>query len=110
MNQPETRAVRPGRRRPGAREQTGPERSVRYRHLSNPFEPARVFSDDHVAAIHETALEILETKGMRVLSAPARRRYVEGGAQADESTMMVTIDRGLVAKCLATTPSVVPLH
>jgi trimethylamine---corrinoid protein Co-methyltransferase len=112
MTQMENRAVqRPGRRRPGSRDLSPlPERSIRYRHLTNPFEPARVFSDDQVAALHEAALEILETKGMRVLSAPARRRYVAGGAQADESTQMVTIDRGLVAKCLASAPSSVPLY
>jgi trimethylamine--corrinoid protein Co-methyltransferase len=112
MTQTETRAAqRPGRRRPGAREPgAGPERSIRYRHLTNPFEPARVFSDDQVAALHEAALEILETKGMKVLSPAARRRYVEGGARADESTLMVTIERGLVAKCLASAPSSVPIY
>jgi trimethylamine--corrinoid protein Co-methyltransferase len=100
------------RRRPGraAAPEAAPDRSRSYRHLTNPFEPLKVFSDDEVASIHEAALLVLEENGMRVLSEPARRRYEAGGAQVDESTMMVRFDRGLVAESLATTPRDVTLH
>jgi trimethylamine--corrinoid protein Co-methyltransferase len=70
----------------------------------------RVFSDDQVEAIHQAALGLLETQGMKVLSADARRVYAGGGAQVDEATQMVRLDRGLVLQSLATTPHAVELH
>lgn len=108
MNHPETG----GTRRPGRRRAAAPVggaapvgRSRAYRHIVNPFEPLRIYSDDQVCAIHDAALRLLETQGMKVLSAPARRRYAAGGAGVDESTQVVRIDRALVAAALATAPS-----
>jgi trimethylamine--corrinoid protein Co-methyltransferase len=103
-------ARRTGRRRPPTAQQVAAagaanDRSRTYRHLSNPFEPPRIYSDDQVAAIHEASLRVLETQGMRVLSAAARQRYAQYGGQVDEATQVVRLDRGLVAKALATTPS-----
>jgi trimethylamine--corrinoid protein Co-methyltransferase len=99
MSDLEARAARRGRRRPGAPESlaAAPDRSLGYRHLENPFEPLRVFSDDQIQAIHGAALDILETQGMKVLSADGRARYAAGGGQVDEDSMMVRLDRGLVA-------------
>jgi len=70
-------ADRRPRRRPPSAAAAAPvvDRSRSYRHLTNPFEPLRVFSDDQVAAIHEAALQILETQGMRVLLPEAREVY-----------------------------------
>jgi trimethylamine---corrinoid protein Co-methyltransferase len=113
MRQPEETVGRRSRRRPGTGEAASHaafDRTRTYRHLRNPFDPIRVFSDDQVAAIHEAALTILETQGMRVLSADARARYGSAGAQVDESTQMVRIDRGLTGASLATTPHDVTLH
>jgi trimethylamine---corrinoid protein Co-methyltransferase len=112
MNESAERAARRGRRRPGAAEPAAaaPERSLSYRKLQNPFEPLRVFSDDQVEAIHEAALGVLETQGMKVLSAPARARYAVGGATVDDDSMMVRIDRGLVMQSLASTPRTLELH
>ena len=111
MNERGDQAVRRGRRRPGGADSPPPiDRSLSYRHLQNPFEPLRVFSDDQVAALHEAALGLLENQGMRVLSADARQRYAVGGAEVDESAMMVRFDRGLVAKSLASTPHSVELQ
>jgi trimethylamine--corrinoid protein Co-methyltransferase len=100
------------RRRPGPAENTHAifDRTRSYRHLRNPFEPMKVFSDDQVAAIHEAALEILETQGMKVLSADARRLYEKAGAAVDESTSIVRLDRALVAASLATAPHDITLH
>jgi trimethylamine--corrinoid protein Co-methyltransferase len=86
------------------------DRTLPYRHLRNPFTPMKVFSDDQVAAIHEAALSMLETQGMKVLSPDARLRYAKAGASVDEPAQMVRLDRGLVAAALATTPSDVTLH
>jgi|KBSMisStaDraftv2_1062788.scaffolds.fasta_scaffold70516_2 trimethylamine--corrinoid protein Co-methyltransferase len=112
MSDHEVRSARRGRRRPGAPEAAAPapDRTLKYRHLENPFEPLRVFSDDQIAAIHQGALEILEIQGMKVLAADGRARYAAGGAQVDEDSMMVRIDRGLVAQALSTTPRTLTLH
>ncbi len=105
-------ADRRPRRRPPSAAAAAPvvDRSRSYRHLTNPFEPLRVFSDDQVAAIHEAALQILETQGMRVLPPEAREVYRRGGAMVDESTLTVRLDRGLVAQSLASTPRELVLH
>src|SRR4051812_20418346 len=112
MSDLEARAARRGRRRPGAPEaqSAAPERSLGYRHLENPFEPLRVFSDDQIEALHRAALDILETQGMKVLSADGRARYAAGGAQVDEDSMLVRIDRGLVAESLKHAPHAITLH
>jgi trimethylamine--corrinoid protein Co-methyltransferase len=100
-----------GRRRPAAAAAAPlPERSRAYRRLENPFVPPRIYSDDQVAAIHVAALTLLENQGMKVLSAIGRKRYAEAGASVDESTQVVRIDRGMVAKALATTPSEFTFH
>ncbi len=112
MSERGDRVERKGRRRPAGAASLEPaiDRTRSYRHLTNPFEPLKVFSDDHVAAIHDAAQVILETQGMRVLLPEARRRYSQGGALVDESTSMVRIDRGLVAAALASAPREITLH
>ena len=84
-------------------------RASRYRNLKNPFVPTRVFSDDQVESLHQMALGILENQGMRVLSPRGRAAFAAGGALVDETTHMVRLDRGLVAKALATVPAEVNL-
>jgi trimethylamine--corrinoid protein Co-methyltransferase len=84
-------------------------RSTRYRNLTNPFEPTRIFSEDQVESLHQTALGMLETQGMRVLSPRGRAAFAAAGAQVDESSHMVHLDRGLVAKALTTVPAEVNL-
>ncbi len=100
------------RRRPAAAENAHAvfDRTRAYRHLRNPFTPMKVFSDDQVEAIHQSALAMLENQGMKVLSEDARRLYAAAGATVDEATMIVRIDRGLVAASLATAPSDITLH
>ena len=96
-----------GRRRPAATPSAAPvpARSRAYRTIVNPYENPRIYSDDQVAAIHVAALSLLESQGMKVLSPIARKRYAQAGATVDEDTQVVRIERGLVAKALATTPS-----
>ena len=108
----EEQATRRSRRRPGvaAPSDAGVGRAHAYRHLTNPFEPLRVFSDDAVVALHEAALSILENQGMRVLSVEGRQHYAAGGAQVDEATQMVRFDRGLVAMAMASAPREITLH
>ena len=107
----------PSQARPRAsrRRGTGSARSAqrqpvaRYRRLTNPFEPLRIFSEDAVAYIHESALSILENEGMRVLLPEARDRFAAAGASVDDSTSIVRIDRGLVAQTLSSAPSLIEM-
>jgi trimethylamine--corrinoid protein Co-methyltransferase len=112
MNQPVEQPGRRNRRRPTGTEVSHAvfDRTRSYRHLRNPFEPMKVFSDDQVAAIHDAALVMLETQGMKVLSVDARKWYRGAGAEVDEPTQIVRMDRGLVGKSLATAPREITLH
>src|ERR1700685_4741119 len=105
MKQPDE-VGRRSRRRPGSAEVSHAifDRPRPYRHLKNPFTPLKVFSEDQVAAMHEAALTILETQGMKVLSDDARKLYHSAGAQLDESTQIVRVDRGAGKRSLARSP------
>jgi trimethylamine--corrinoid protein Co-methyltransferase len=52
---------------------------------------------------------MLENQGMRVLSPRGRAALASAGATVDESTMMVRLDRGMVAQALTTVPAEVEL-
>src|SRR3984957_10202156 len=112
MKQPDETVGRRSRRRPSSADVSHAvfDRTRPYRHLRNPFTPMKVFSDDQVAALHEAALVILETQGMKVLSADARVLYRTAGAEVDEATQIVRLPRGLVAASLATAPHDITLH
>ncbi len=112
MNESADNVGRRSRRRPASAENKHAvfDRTRSYRHLRNPFEPLRVFSDDQVAAIHEAALLMLETQGMKVLSSDGRNIFAKGGASVDEATQIVRLDRGMVAAALATAPHEFTLH
>ena len=104
-------ARRPGRRPAAASDAPAPpDRSLRYRHLVNPFEPLKVFSEDQVASIHEAALTVLQNQGMRVLLPEAREVYRRGGASVDESNLVVRFDRALVAESLAKAPREITMY
>ncbi len=97
---------RRSRRRPG-RENVGAVRKAGYGALVNPYEPIRVFSDDQVEAIHRNALRILENIGMRVLLPDGRARFKAAGADVNEDTMMVRIDRSIAERAIATAPKTI---
>jgi trimethylamine---corrinoid protein Co-methyltransferase len=113
MKQPEETVGRRSRRRPAGSTDVSHavfDRTRPYRHLRNPFTPLRVFSDDQVAAVHDAALVILETQGMKVLSPDARVHYRHAGCEVDEGTQIVRVPRALVAASLATAPHHITLH
>jgi trimethylamine--corrinoid protein Co-methyltransferase len=112
MNESDQTPVRRSRRRPAGAESSHAvfDRTRPYRHLRNPFTPMKVFSDDQVAAIHDSALLMLETQGMKVLSEDARVLYRNAGADVDEATLHVRLDRKLVEASLATAPRDITLH
>lgn len=77
-------------------------RQVDYTHLTHPFTPQPVFSDDAVAALHEAALGVLQDLGLKVLLPEARQIFAQAGARADDE--MVFLGRDIVAAALATAP------
>jgi trimethylamine---corrinoid protein Co-methyltransferase len=66
------------------------------------YDPIRVISDDQVEAIHQAALTLLATQGMRVLNARALDLFRMAGARVDDQ--MVYPDPGLIEALLATVP------
>ena len=95
--------TRKGRRRRAAEAAT-PVRKTDYRNLRNPFPRMKLFSDDEVQAIHEAALETLETLGMKILLPEAREIYAKAGCKVGDDEM-VYIGRDIVAAALDTAPS-----
>jgi trimethylamine---corrinoid protein Co-methyltransferase len=100
--------VRRGNR--AAREPIEQNLAERYGHLRNPFPPFRLYSDDQIESIHLEALCLLETIGMRVLSPGVRAYFSAAGAQVDEESQTVRLDRTLVAKALETVPREFTIH
>ena len=97
--------MRPSRRHPGeGNRHSAQTRAADYRRLGNPFTPQRAFSDDAVAAMHESALKINETLGIKVLLPEARALYREAGALVDEDTQMVRLGREIIAQALKSCP------
>lgn len=92
------------RRRRSGGERSGGTRQVNYRQLRNPFAPQRVFSDDHVAAIHDTSLRVLEELGIKVLLPEARRIFLTAGARVEAGSQMVFIGRDIVEAAIASAP------
>lgn len=83
----------------------GGARQTHYFGLANPFSPQPALSEDAVAAIHDTALKVLEDLGMKVLLPEARAIYLRGGALIDEDSQMVRIGREMVTAALASAPA-----
>ncbi len=86
------------------------KRQVDYKHLKNPLIRQPAFSDDRVEAIHDTALRVTEELGIRVLNDSARDYFKAAGAEIDNDTLMVKIDRSLVEQALQSAPSEFALH
>ncbi len=95
------------RRRRGAEETAPrPARSAAYRQLTNRFIRQPAFTEDRVAAMHDTALRVLEELGIKVLNDEARERFRAAGASVD-SEGLVRLDRGMVEAAIATAPSTI---
>ncbi len=97
--------MRPSRRHAAAgNRQSVQARPTAYRALRHPFTPQRVFSDDAVAAMHENALRVNETLGIKVLLPEARALFRRAGALVDEDTQMVRVGREIIAQALESCP------
>ena len=95
------------RRREGGRARRtsgGPLPQLPWQAVTNPYAPMEVLTADQVDAIHRTSLRILEELGIELMSARARDVLRAAGAEVDDTTGNVRIDRGLVERALATAP------
>jgi trimethylamine--corrinoid protein Co-methyltransferase len=73
--------------------------------VANPYAPVQVISDDHVATIVETALQVLANQGMRFLQPASRKMMQEAGAEVDEAEQIVRFDPDLVREKLRHAPA-----
>ena len=73
--------------------------------LKNPLAPARLISDDEVEALHQAALTILETIGVRCAVKEARDLFARAGALIDENDNRVRLGRDIVEAALKTVPA-----
>ena len=89
---------------------TSHQRAVNYSKLRNPLIRQPAFSQDRLEAIHDTALRVIEELGIKVLNDEARAIFRDAGARVDEETLIVNIDRELVASALQSAPSEFVLH
>ncbi len=78
--------------------------------LRNPYPPIEVLSADELERIHLASLEILEDIGIAFLLPEALEILRAAGADVDDATQMVRMDRGLVEESLAHAPSQYVLH
>lgn len=99
-----TDAPRQRRARPAAPLRAG------YKQLRHLFAPQGAFSEDEIAAMHDTALRVLENLGIRILLDEARAIFRAAGALVDEDSGMVRIGRDMVAAALATAPRSIRLR
>ena len=82
-----------------------------WQHLKNPYPPIAQFSEDHIEAIHQTSLTLLRDKGIKVLSAEARKLYAQAGAPVvDDETLMVRFDPDMVLETVSQAPQSFTMH
>jgi len=70
---------------------------------------SRLVSEDEVEALHEAALSILETIGVRCLVKEARDVLARAGAIVDVASDVVRVGRDMVEAALATVPAEIVL-
>ena len=76
-----------------------------FRRCETPYAPFEILSADHVEAIHESSLEILETIGVNFLLDEARRYLKDAGADVDAQGTRVRLDRNLVLEAMKSAPA-----
>lgn len=81
-----------------------------YGQLRHAFAPQQAFSPDEIARMHDTALQVLEDLGMRILLPEARGIFRAAGALVDDDSQMVRIGRDMVADALARAPRSIRLR
>ena len=86
-----------------------PGSGANYRAPVNPYPPVEILTEEQINNIHQASLKIIEETGMRILYDEGREIFKAAGAQVDEETMMVKIDRGLLMESIEKAPSTVQM-
>jgi trimethylamine--corrinoid protein Co-methyltransferase len=76
-----------------------------WRKVTNSHGTLDVLRPEQVDQIHEASLHVLETSGIELWSADARRLFEEAGAIVDHETTVVRIGRDVIEHALAQAPS-----
>ena len=76
-----------------------------YVRLENPYPPLQILSADEVAFIDASAKTLLQEVGIKVLSAEARMRYGQGGAEVDEESFQVRFSAEMIEALMKPAPS-----
>ena len=76
-----------------------------WQNVVNPYPPMELLSAGQVEAIHDTSLRILEELGIELMSPRGRALLRAAGAEVDEASGNVRLDRGLVEQRLSTAPA-----
>jgi trimethylamine--corrinoid protein Co-methyltransferase len=92
------------------RRTAGGLKQLPWRRLRNPYRPIEVLSEDHLEAIHETSLRILEDHGMEFLDGEALALLKAAGADVTPGSQLVKLERGLILERIAKVPREVTLH
>lgn len=99
---------RSGRRSGGGRkrgaETTILDRQRPFRQIANPFPPLSPMTPEQLEKVHDTSMRILEEIGIEVMSGDARTRLKAAGAETDEASGIVRMDRALVTELVARAP------
>lgn len=69
-----------------------------------------LLDEESIERIHQAALQLLASTGIRVLHDQARSIMAEHGAMVDESSQIVRFDPELIEACIKTIPSEFTLH
>ena len=96
--------------RRGRKVETGP-RAINQLPWKQPqltLEPSRILSDDHLEAVHNESLRVLEEIGMDMIYAEAREILADAGAIVLGDR--VRIGRDIVEEALKTPPSEFTFH
>ena len=95
------RSEKRSQRRPAAPKVT----QLPWRRLRNPYKPVEIISADHLEAMHETSLRVLEELGIEFLSVTALDILAAAGADVDRANNMVRFDRALVMELVGKAPA-----
>ncbi|HVR68041.1 MAG TPA: trimethylamine methyltransferase family protein [Verrucomicrobiae bacterium] len=85
-------------------------RQLPWRNLRNPYKPIEVLSADQLEAIHQTSLRILEEHGIEFLDSESLNLLKAAGADVQQGSNLVRLDRGLISQSIAKVPSEFTLH
>ena len=81
-----------------------------WRQVRNPYRPFEILSDEHIEAIHNASMRILEEIGMDFMHPEALEILAAAGAEVEPGSERVRMDRGLVEEAVAKAPEQFTLH